>query len=60
MLIGYVSTTDRFRDRTATMRPYVRIKKKCSCGKEAHAKQLRQYGKCVTCARNAAAAGART
>ena len=52
MLMGYVSTTDKYRERTAAMKPFVRSKQKCACGKEAHAKQLRQYGKCVTCARH--------
>lgn len=51
MRMGYVSTTDRYRERTAAMRPSVRSKQKCACGKEAPAKQLHQYGKCVVCAR---------
>jgi hypothetical protein len=56
MLIGYASTIEKFRERTAASVAYVHRKQKCACGKEAPAKQLTQYGKCVACVRLAAAA----
>jgi hypothetical protein len=57
MLIGYESTINAYRDRTAASAPYVLRRKKCPCGKEATVKQLNQYGKCVMCIRAAAAKG---
>ena len=29
------------------------IRKRCACGKATTARQLRQYGRCVTCVRSA-------
>ncbi|WP_175444579.1 hypothetical protein [Janthinobacterium sp. HH104] len=29
------------------------IRKRCACGKASTARQLRQYGRCVTCVRSA-------
>lgn len=55
MLIGYTTTIDKFRERTAASPPYVLRRQKCACGKEATAKQLTQYGKCVRCVAAAAA-----
>lgn len=32
---------------------YSLIRKRCACGKVSTARQLRQYGRCVTCVRSA-------
>ncbi|WP_176461095.1 hypothetical protein [Janthinobacterium sp. PC23-8] len=29
------------------------IRKRCACGKASTARQLRQYGRCITCVRSA-------
>jgi hypothetical protein len=51
LLVGYTTSIDVFRARTATMRPTVLRKKTCRCGLAANAKQLAQYGRCVRCVR---------
>ena len=32
---------------------YSLIRKRCTCGKATTARQLRQYGRCITCVRSA-------
>lgn len=32
---------------------YSLIRKRCACGKVTTARQLRQYGRCITCVRGA-------
>lgn len=32
---------------------YTLTRKRCSCGKATTARQLRQYGRCITCVRSA-------
>ena len=32
---------------------YSLIRKRCACGKVSTARQLRQYGRCITCVRSA-------
>lgn len=54
MLVGFGSTNEAFRDRTAAMPPIVLRRKKCACGLESTAKQLHQYGKCVRCVKDGA------
>lgn len=49
LLVGYTSTIEAFRARTATMRPIVLRKRKCGCGLAANAKQLVQHGRCIRC-----------
>lgn len=51
LIVGYTTTLDAFRARTATMRPFVLKKKKCGCGLAANAKQLAQHRRCIRCVR---------
>lgn len=46
--------TDIYRERTAAARPITLRRRRCACGKCVTAKQLVQYGACVTCVRAAA------
>ena len=56
-LIGFASTNDKFRERTAAMPPITLRRKRCACGKQVTAKQLEQYGRCASCDKLASAAG---
>ena len=47
-------STDLYREQTATDRPITLRRRRCACGKCVTAKQLVQYGACVTCMRAAA------
>ena len=47
-------STDFYREQTATTRPISLRRRRCTCGKCVTAKQLVQYGACVTCVRAAA------
>lgn len=49
MIIGFTTTIDAYRARTFASPPIVLRKQKCACGKQANAKQLAQYGRCITC-----------
>lgn len=44
-------SSDLYRERTAAEPPVSLRRKKCACGKVVTAKQLVQYGACVSCAR---------
>jgi len=46
-------STDLYRERTAAEQPVTLRRKRCACGKSVIAKQLVQYGACVTCVRAA-------
>ena len=45
------SSIDLYRERTAASVPVTLRRKRCTCGKVATAKQLKQYGTCATCVR---------
>lgn len=47
-------SSDLYRQQTAAERPITLRRRKCACGKCVTAKQLVQYGACVTCVRTAA------
>ncbi|WP_426106417.1 hypothetical protein [Massilia sp. TSP1-1-2] len=49
MIVGYESSTQKFRERTDASVVFVLRRKKCACGKEVTAKQLTQYSACRTC-----------
>lgn len=49
MIIGYTSSIDKYRERTAASPPLVLRRKYCPCGKQATARQLAQYKVCVSC-----------
>lgn len=49
MIVGYESTIEKFRERTAASAPYVLRRKACVCGKQVTAKQLVQHGRCAAC-----------
>lgn len=44
-------STAIYRERTASERPITLRRGRCACGKIVTAKQLVQYGACVTCVR---------
>jgi hypothetical protein len=54
MIIGYTTTIDAYRARTAASRPLVLRKAKCACGKEVNSVQMKRHGQCITCMREAA------
>ena len=56
LIVGHANRIDGYRARTAAYKPVVLKPKRCACGKVAFAKQLTQYGKCVACMREEAAA----
>lgn len=47
-------SSDLYREQTASDRPITLRRRRCACGKCVTAKQLVQYGACVTCVRAAA------
>jgi len=47
-------SSELYRERTAAEPPVTLRRKRCGCGKAVTAKQLVQYGACVTCVRSAA------
>lgn len=54
MIIGYTTTIDAYRARTAASPPLVLRKRKCACGKQVNSVQMNRHGKCVGCMREAA------
>lgn len=46
-------SSDLYRAQTAAAQPISLRRRRCSCGKIVTAKQLTQYGACVTCVRAA-------
>jgi len=44
-------SSDLYRQQTAAERPITLRRRRCACGKVVTAKQLVQYGACVSCVR---------
>jgi len=42
-------SSDLYRERTAATPPVSLRRRRCACGKVVTAKQLTQYGACITC-----------
>ena len=59
LIVGNAVGNDLFRERTHRASPPIVLRpKRCACGRQAYAKQLKQYGKCIACVRAAIAAPA--